>query len=56
MSGNDLQMLGGASVEDCGCDYWWTGCLVDEVGRIPVTLKRFIEVGFFSLSCYGVLQ
>ncbi len=31
----------------------WTGCLLDEVDWVPVTLKHFIEVGFFSLPCYG---
>ncbi len=27
--------------------------MYDEVDRIPVTLKNFIEVDLFSLPCYG---
>ncbi len=40
------------SVWDCCCAHRWVSCLLDEVGRIPVTLKHFVEVGFFSLPCY----
>ncbi len=27
--------------------------MLDEVARINVALKHFVELGFFSVSCYG---